>query len=175
MKIVKTVLSIMFSMGLMLASAQTDKETTAKVIAAQSFIFNATDAYPMESNALNKVLNQLPNSRSSLMNLSGGQYEVRVTKDSIVAHLPYFGRTYTPSLDPNEAGTKFKSKDFKYSAVKKKKDWVITIEPEDIKERQKLIFRISESGYANLSINNYNRQPISFYGYISEIEANKGD
>ena len=173
MKIVKTVLFIMFSISLMPLQAQTDKATTAKVIAAQSFIFNATDAYPMESSALNKVLNQLPNSRSSLMNLSGGQYEVRITKDSVVAYLPYFGRTYTPSMDPNEAGTKFKSKDFKYSVDKKKKNWVITVEPEDIKEQQKLIFRISESGYASLSVNNYNRQPISFYGYISEIQPEK--
>jgi len=155
------------------AFAQTDKATTTKIVGDQNFSFVATRAIPMQSNALNQVLNSMPNGQNNIINLSGSQYDVRITKDSVVAYLPYFGRSYTPSLDPREAGTRFKSKDFKYSSVKKKKNWTITIDPKDTKDRQQLILNVSENGYASLSINNPNRQPISFNGYISENAADK--
>jgi hypothetical protein len=90
-----------------------------------------------------------------------------------VAYLPYFGRTFTPSMDPNDAGTRFKSKDFKYDAVKKKNSWIITIVPNDVKEHQKLVFNVSQKGYASLSVTNINRQPISFNGNISEPREKK--
>jgi hypothetical protein len=153
--------------------AQTDEATTTKIVGDQNFSFVATRAIPMQSNALNQALNSFPNSQNSIINLAGSQYDLRVTKDSVVAYLPYFGRSYTPSMDPNEAGTRFKSKDFKYSSVKKKKTWTITIDPKDIKDKQQLILNVSENGYATLSINNQNRQPISFNGYISENAVDK--
>lgn len=168
MKPLTKLFTIIFAVGALQASAQTDKETTAKLLKEQNFVFNAVTAIPMADNALNQVLNQYPNSRNNLLNLSGSQYDVRVTKDSVVAYLPFYGRSFTPSYDPKDAGTKFKSKDFKYSAEKKKKNWVVTIEPNDVKERQKLTFNITEKGYASLSVQNINRQPISFNGNIAE-------
>jgi hypothetical protein len=153
--------------------AQTDKATTTRIVEAQNFSFVATRAIPMQSNALTQVLNRMPNGENTLINLTGSQYDLRITKDSVVAYLPYFGRSYNPSMDPNEAGTRFKSKDFKYSSVKKKKNWTIIIDPKDIKDHQQMILNVSESGYASLSVNNPNRQPISFNGYISENKAEK--
>lgn len=173
MKRLAKVLTIIFTLGALQVSAQTDKATTEKIVNAQNFVFNAITAIPMADNALNQVLNQYPNSRNNLLNLSGSQYDVRVTKDSVVAYLPYYGRSFSPSLDPNDAGTKFKSKDFKYSAEKRKKNWIITIEPKDIKEHQKLVFNITEKGYASLNVQNYNRQPISFNGNLSEVKEKK--
>jgi hypothetical protein len=173
MKSLTKILSIILSFGALQLSAQTDKATIEKVVRAQNFVFNATTAIPMADNALNQVLNSYPNSRNNLLNLGGSQYDVRVTKDSVVAYLPYFGRTFTPSMDPNDAGTRFKSKDFKYDAVKKKNSWIITIVPNDVKEHQKLVFNVSQKGYASLSVTNINRQPISFNGNISEPREKK--
>jgi hypothetical protein len=175
MKPLTRILSIILTLGALQVSAQTDKATTQKIVAAQTFVFNATTAIPMADNALNQVLNSYPNSRNNLLNLSGSQYDVQVTKDSVVAYLPYFGRSFNPSINPDDAGTRFKSKDFKYDAVKKKNSWMITIVPNDIKERQKLIFNITEKGYASLSVTNNNRQPISFNGNISEVKKPKKD
>ena len=100
---------------------------------------------------------------------------MQVTKDIITADLPFFGRSYSAPMNPDNTGIKFTSKDFKYSTTKKKKNWVITIEPKDVKEGQKLYLRVSDSGSAVLSVNNYNRQAISFNGYISEITTTNKD
>lgn len=173
MKSLTKLFTIILAVGALHAKAQTDKETTARIVNAQNFVFNAVTAIPMADNALNQVLNQYPNSRNNLLNLAGSQYDVRVTKDSVVAYLPFYGRSFNPSLDPNDSGTKFKSKDFKYSAEKKKKHWIVTIEPRDVRDSQKLIFNITEKGYASLSIQNINRQPMSFNGNLSEPKEKK--
>jgi hypothetical protein len=173
MKKLSYIFAFIFALTAVQVSAQTDKTTTTKIVGDQNFSFIATRAVPMQSNALNQALNSFPNGQNSIINLSGSQYDLRITKDSVVAYLPYFGRSYNPSMDPNEAGTRFKSKDFKYSSVKRKKNWTITIDPKDTKDRQQLILNVSESGYASLSVNNPNRQPISFNGYISENAKSK--
>jgi hypothetical protein len=173
MKKVTYIFAFIFAFSVVKLYAQTDKETTARIVGDQNFTFIATRAIPMSSNALNQVLNSFPNGQNNIINLSGSQYDVRITKDSVVAYLPYFGRSYTPSLDPNDAGTRFKSKDFKYSSDKKKKNWTILIDPKDTKDRQQFILNVSESGYATLSINNPTRQAISFNGYIAENKAEK--
>lgn len=173
MKKLSYIFAFIFAFTAVQVYAQTDKATTTKIVGEQNFTFVATRAIPMQSNALNQVLNSLPNSQNTIINLAGSQYDLRITKDSVVAYLPYFGRSYSPSLDPNEAGTRFKSKDFKYTSEKKKNSWTIMIDPKDTKDRQQLILYVSESGYATLSVNNPNRQPISFNGYITENTASK--
>jgi len=173
MKSLTKYLTIILSFGALQLAAQTDKATTEKIIQAQNFVFNATTAIPMADNALNQVLNSYPNSRNNLLNLGGSQYDVRITKDSVVAYLPYFGRSFSPPMNRDDSGTRFKSKDFKYDAVKKKNNWTITIVPNDVKEQQKLVFYISEKGYASLNVSNINRQPISYNGNISEPKEKK--
>lgn len=150
--------------------AQTDKATTIKVLQNQDFVFQATSAIPMANADVNKVLSRLNNpGGSGTINLNGSQYDLTIKKDSITAYLPYYGRAYTASMNPDDSGTKFKSKKFNYTSVKKKRGgWTITIEPKDVKDSQKLTLDVSENGYATLFVNNVNRQPISYYGYISE-------
>jgi hypothetical protein len=173
MRKISYIFAFIFALTVVQVYGQTDKATTTRIVGDQNFSFVATRAIPMSSNALNQALNSLPNGQNTIVNLSGSQYDVRITKDSVVAYLPYFGRSYTPSMDPNEAGTRFKSKDFKYASVKKKNNWTITIDPKDTKDKQQLILNVSENGYATLSINNQNRQPISFNGYIAENTVDK--
>lgn len=155
--------------------AQTDKATTIKVLQNQDFIFQATSAMPMANNDVTRVLNRMNNSGGGgTINLNGSQYDLTIKKDSITAYLPYYGRAYTATMNPDDSGTKFKSKKFNYTSVKKKKGgWTITIEPKDVKDSQKLTLDVSENGYATLYVNNINRQPISYYGYISEPKKAK--
>lgn len=153
-------------------SAQTDEATTKKIIEAQNFVFVATQALPMSSHDVSAVLNKLnsPNGAGAIQ-LTGAQYDLIVGKDSVMAFLPFYGRAYTTSLDPNDSGTKFKSKEFSYQSKKTKKgSWNITIVPKDVKDSQKLTLSVTKSGYATLNVMNNNRQPISFNGYISEIK-----
>jgi hypothetical protein len=172
MKTTHALLVILFSLTLMQVSAQTDKTATEKLVASKNFVFKATRANPMSESSLYQILG--PNGVNNVLDLSNGRYHLRVTKDSIVADLPFFGRSFSAPMNTDNTGTRFTSKDFKYSTTKRKKNWIITIEPKDVQDSQKLILRISESGSAILSINNYNRQNISFDGYIKAIQtANK--
>ncbi|SMC67265.1 DUF4251 domain-containing protein [Pedobacter africanus] len=156
-------------------NAQTDKETTIRVINAQNFIFNATSAMPMANMDVNNILSKMPGGNGGgLIQLTGSQYQLTVTKDSVEAYLPYYGRAYTATMNPDDSGIKFKSKNFKYKADKKKKgSWLITINPKDTKDTQSMTLNVSENGYATLNVNSNNRQSISFNGYINEPKQKK--
>lgn len=42
-------------------------------------------------------------------------YQLRVTKDSVISYLPYFGRAYTAPIDPTNINFDFTSTKFDYS------------------------------------------------------------
>lgn len=173
----KTLRNLLVFAALLIATqlnAQTDKETTLKLINAQHYVFNASSAMPMSNMDVSKVLSRMPGGNGSgTIQLTGAQYQLEVSKDSVEAYLPYYGRAYTASMNPDDSGIKFKSKDFKYKADKKKKGWMITIQPKDTKDVQSLTLNVSENGYATLNVNSNNRQPISFNGTISEAKEKK--
>ncbi|MBB2151107.1 DUF4251 domain-containing protein [Pedobacter gandavensis] len=167
MRTFKKLLALLIVFSAVQAMAQTDKETTSKLVAAKHLIFNATAAIPMPNPDLNRVLSILPNGKSSLIQLNGSQYQLIINKDSVEAFLPYYGKAYTTM--GNDDGIKFKSKNFDYNASPNKKGrWVIDIKPKDAKDVRSMTLRISPDGYATLHVNNTNRQSISYNGVISE-------
>jgi hypothetical protein len=155
--------------------AQTDKATTLRIVNEQNFVFTATSAMPMANADVNRVLSRMGGGAGTgTIQLTGAQYQVKITKDSVDAYLPYYGRAYTATMNPDDAGIKFKAKEFDYKAEKKKKgNWSVNIRPKNVKDSPTLNLSISENGYATLMVNSNNRQPISFYGYISEPEKPK--
>ncbi|HEY8398303.1 MAG TPA: DUF4251 domain-containing protein, partial [Flavihumibacter sp.] len=61
-----------------------------------------------------------------------GNYTLRVSKDEVVADLPYIGRAYQAPIG-TDGGIRFKSKDFSYDvAVGKEDRRLITIKPRDV-------------------------------------------
>lgn len=94
-------------------------------------------------------------------------YSLRVSKDTITAYLPYFGRAYTAPVSSNDGGIKFTSTDFNYSVSDKKKGtWDVSIETKDTQRRFSLVMKVGDTGYTSLTVSENNRQPISFYGKI---------
>ena len=175
MKTIKNILVLATLLIAMQVNAQTNKETTVKLVNEQNFIFNATSAMPMANQEVNNILNRMPGGGGAgMIQLSGSQYQLIVTKDSVEAYLPYYGRAYTATMNPDDSGTKFKSKNFKYKTDKRKKgSWTITMDFKDAKDTQRMILNVSENGYATLNVNNNNRQPISYNGYLSEPKEKK--
>lgn len=138
-------------------SAQDSKKDKAEavknMVKAKNFVFKADYVIPM---------------RGTSRNLTS-DYDLNVSKDTITAYLPYFGRAYSAPIDPTEGGIKFTSTDFKYETKPKRKGgWEISIEPKDTRDVRQLTMDISESGYASLRIISNNREAISFNGYIKE-------
>ena len=94
-------------------------------------------------------------------------YTLKVTKDTVIADLPYFGRAYSAPIGATNGGIQFTSTSFDYTSTEKKKGgWDISIKPKDTQDVRELTLSISATGYASLQVLSNNRQAISFNGYL---------
>jgi len=98
------------------------------------------------------------------------EYDLRVTKDSVIAFLPYFGQVHMEApITPEENGIMFTSTKFGYKTDQKKKGgWLITITPDKVKYVSRLTLDVSPSGYATLTVLSNFRDVINFTGYMKE-------
>ena len=132
---------------------QEQAEAIQKMVEAQDYKFVAQRALPMSGRSIHLT----------------SVYDLRVSKDTISAYLPYFGRAYVAPMNPSEGGIKFESKDFDYRLENAKKGgWNAFITIKDAGRRISMVLNITASGSANLSVNDDTRQSISFNGYIEE-------
>jgi hypothetical protein len=134
------------------ANAQSDKETVKSGIDAKRFVFHAQNALP--SSGRSRTLTS--------------DYDLRVSQDTLISNLPYYGRAYSVPYGSGDGGFNFTSTQFEYSATPgKKKGWNISIKPKDVNDFREFSLSISDNGYGTLQVLTNNRQPISFNGYIS--------
>ncbi len=168
----KTLCAAALALVSMNAAAQIDKATTSKIVDAKTYTFVARSATPMNVQDINAIMSKMPgNIQGGTINLNETYYEVKVTPDSIVAFLPYYGRSFTAPINQNEGGVKFNSKKFEYKSTKgKKRGWNIIIDPKDTNEGYRLALNISDEGYASLSLNSNSKQSITYQGYLKENE-----
>jgi hypothetical protein len=69
-------------------------------------------------------------------------------------------------MNPGEAGIKFTSTDFAYTATERKKEkWEISIKTKDGNTAQ-INLTVFSNGSASLRVTSVDRQSISFQGYI---------
>ena len=128
-------------------------EKVQKMVELQDYKFGAQRAIPMSGRTVHLT----------------SEYDVRVSNDTIMAYLPYFGRAYVAPMDPSEGGIKFESRDFDYRIENAKKGgWVAYMTIKDARRRIDMILKISTNGSAVLSVNDDTRQTISFDGYVEE-------
>ena len=104
-------------------------------------------------------------------------YDLKISKDSIAAYLPYFGRAYmAPNPGSDEGGIKFTTTNFSYNEKQGKKGgWEISIKPKDNnmnswRDVQQMQLDISADGYASLEVISSHRDPILFQGSIVATE-----
>ena len=98
-------------------------------------------------------------------------YNVRLSGDTLISDLPYFGRAYVAPMNPSEGGIHFTSTQFSYDIKERKKGgWDVTLLPRDTKDVRQMYLTISQEGYASLQVGSENRQNISFNGYITPVK-----
>ena len=167
MKYIKAipVLLLLLTLGAGLSAQSKVQPKTSKtnkikeLISNRNYVFQAQTVFPMSGRT---------------RQISGEGYDVAVSKDTVNAYLPYFGRAYSAPIDPSKGGIQFISKSFEYTEVPGKKGgWDITIKPKDISDVQQMFFSVSEDGYASLQVTSTNRQAISFNGVIVEKRVKK--
>ena len=96
-------------------------------------------------------------------------------KDSIYkADLPYFGRAYQASYG-SDGGVKFEGapENLEITPNEKKRTINVKFEIRGQNDKYTLFLSTGYSGYASLSINCQNRQPISYTGIIGPLEEEK--
>lgn len=151
--IILTSLFFLTSSGKSYAQDQLVRDSISEIIQNKQFIFKATRALPTSGRS---------------RNLSFG-YDLQVARDSIISHLPYFGRAYRAPVDPTKGGIQFVSTEFDYAVEEEKNGgWLVTILPKDNSDIDKMFLYVSENGYASLQVTSTFRQPISFNGRIEE-------
>ena len=141
--------------GSMLVSAQKKgPDDIKRIVESQNYIFKA-----------NRV-----NPHGSISRELTSDYDLTVTRDTIISYLPYFGRAYVAPINVTDGGIKFTSAKFEYKQSKSGKGWEIAIRPRDASDVQQLNLDIFDNGVATLRVISTNRQSISFNGYIEEKE-----
>lgn len=152
--LVVTVLIALFMIGCKPGESLSKQETILQItdkIENQDYTFIPTTALPSSGKSINL----------------GYSYSLNVSKDTVNSYLPYFGRAYVAPMSTDEGGIKFVSTDFEYTLTKGKKDmWEAVIKPQDNAKRYTLTLQIGNTGYATLTVQDTNRQTISFYGKI---------
>ncbi|WP_207510833.1 DUF4251 domain-containing protein [Longitalea luteola] len=135
-------------------SAQKKKDKKAAItqaVQAQNYIFKAQTALPQAGSTRQLTTD----------------FDLRISKDTIVSDLPYFGRAYTAPMNPSQGPLRFTSTDFDYSITDRKKGgWDVVITPKDTQDPRQLTLTIFDNGSASVVVTSYNRQPISFNGYV---------
>jgi hypothetical protein len=143
-----------------------------KLIDNKRFVFKALYANPLGGavTTLNGRLINISPDGSGRIYLNYN-YDVKVRPDSVIAYLPYYGRTTFDASygNTNDSGVMFTSTKYGYtSKAGKKGSTVITITPTDAKYNRKMILEIQENGNTQLQMIITNRNAISYDGYIAE-------
>jgi len=149
-KIVLFILSVLLSFNVIFAQDRTSQDLRA-IVESADFVFEADQMLP---------------AGGASRTLIGEGYDVRLSKDSVSALLPYFGRAFSVAYGTTDGGIRLNTKDFDYKAKRRKKGgWTITIEPKDADIRQ-MYFTVHENGFATLNVNSNNRQSIAYTGRV---------
>lgn len=143
------------------AQKKTDDKQAAveKMITARNYVFKAQTVMPASPTANRQLTSD---------------YDVRISPDTIVSFLPYFGRAFNAPMDPTKGGIQFTSTKFEYQQTARKKGgWDIVIKPQDTQDARLMSLSVSENGFASLQVISNNRQPITFSGYITERKTKR--
>lgn len=133
-------------------------EKTKTLVEAGAWQFDATRMTPMSGRG-----KELTSS-----------YRVVVDSMKIDCYLPYFGRAYNVDYGSSDSPLSFTGEitDFR-KEDSKKGGWIVSFNTRNKNDRLEFTFQISETGSVSLNVNSNNRQPISYYGDLTEISRKK--
>ena len=135
--------------------SQTEDPSIKNSIENRQFVFQAQTAIP--ASGISRQLTSL--------------YDLKVSRNSVVSSLPFFGRAYSLPYGSTDGGFNFTSTKFDYSVINRKKGgWEISIKPKDVQDFREFSLSISENGFGTLQALSNNRQSISFAGHVTPLK-----
>lgn len=149
-------LFIIFFLGIMPIQAQViqkEQNPYEQILKEQDFTFTA-QAYATASSEKKQMTDP---------------YSFKVSLDSIVGVLPYYGQSYTAQINLTDGSIKFNILKYKYEFMEKKKGrYQVAIKPEDKNTTiQSFYMTIFTDGTGQVDVLSRNREPMTFYGSIS--------
>ena len=132
---------------------QKEQNIYAQILKEQDFIFTA-QAYATASSEKKQMTDP---------------YSFKVTVDSIVGILPYYGQSYTAQINLTDGSINFNILKYQYEFMEKKRGrYQVSIKPNDKSATiQSFYLTIFTDGTGQVDIVSRNREPMTFYGSIS--------
>ena len=88
--------------------------------------------------------------------------------DTLIAYLPYVGRSYNAPINPSDAGFNFTSTDFTYNvSAGKKNSYKVVIVTKDRTYNSTFTFTVYDNGTAYLNVTSTEKQSISYNGSVT--------
>ncbi len=144
---------LLFSITNLIQAQEKDATAIQQLLESRNYIFKARTVSPQ---------------RGQLRYLTP-DYDLTIRKDTVIAWLPFFGRSNSAGYNNTSGGIKFTSTNFEYTSKKgKRKRWEITIRPGDVSDVQYLYLTVYDNSEALLQVISTNRETISFNGDIIE-------
>lgn len=101
-------------------------------------------------------------------------FSFKINGDSVISYLPYYGRAFVAPVYPSDGPLTFTSTDFTYSVTKSDdKKQELIIETKDRTYNNKFYFTIFNDGTASLQVTSTDRQPITYQGRVTGLQAMK--
>ncbi len=145
--------------------------------------FSQSGAEQKKQNQYNQLKNQIDSRKFRFHALSAtsmkgmtrqltSDYFLKLNNDSLSVELPYYGRSFTANYPPTDLSTEFKTTQFSYeSDTLKKGGWDISIVPKNQSNASKISLSITTSGYSTVRVSSNSREPISYYGTITDYDS----
>lgn len=94
-------------------------------------------------------------------------YVLEIRGDTLKVYLPYFGRAYSSSMNPSDAGYDFTSTDFTYEVSEGKKDsYIVSIKTKDRSYNTDFGLTVYDNASAYLRASSNDKQPVSYNGDV---------
>lgn len=136
------------------ASAQESTPRLDAALQAKRFVFDVETVLPAGARA---------------RYMTGQGYGLRVSGDSLVSNLPYFGRAFSAPMS-GRGGFNFSSVGFGYKIkARRRGGWEIELEPKDVADFRKFLLTVFDNGSATLRALSNNRQSISYNGTVQAL------
>lgn len=166
----KILLSLILLLSVLLINAQQVKKQSRKerraareakrieevktLLDNKTWVFEVNQAIPMAGQPVNV----------------SGSFDAKITNDTIISYLPFFGVGYVGDIGRSEGPFDFTQPIENYSFKETKKGYQIKFDVRNRNDFLSFFFHIGKTGSASLSIFSRNRQSMSFYGDIEKEE-----
>lgn len=168
-KIICLLIMVFFTISVQAQTTKANKKAAKaadlkRLIDSKKYLFIANQAMPMGG---------------SMINLTSSNFDLKLANDTLTTFLPYYGVAYSAPLHPTDGGIKLTTTKFTYKVDQKKNGtYQIEIRPINPEVRGSgdvnwMILSVSPGGYATLQVFSFNRQPISFTGWLQDANPKK--